>query len=124
PVRASLVFFEGGSRLAGSLADMAEVLGPRQAMVGRELTKLYETCLRGRLDQLAADPAVQSPKGEMVVIVEPGAEAAATPEDADAALVEALTRMGPAEAASQVAQALGLSRRGLYRRALDLKGAR
>jgi len=124
PIRASLVFFEGGSRLAASLADMAAVFGPREAMVGRELTKLYETCIRGPLDALAADPALAAPKGEMVVVVGPGAEVAATPADADAALADALTRLGPAEAASEVAGALGLNRRELYRRALALKGVR
>jgi 16S rRNA (cytidine1402-2'-O)-methyltransferase len=124
PVRASLVFFEGGSRLAASLADMVAVFGPREAMVGRELTKLYETCIRGTLDILAANPALAAPKGEMVVVVGPGAEVAATPADADAALADALTRLGPAEAASEVAGALGLNRRELYRRALALKGVR
>jgi len=124
PIRASLVFFEGGSRLAASLADMAAVFGPREAMVGRELTKLYETCIRGTLDLLAANPALAAPKGEMVVVVGPGAEVAATPADADAALADALTRLGPAEAASEVAGALGLNRRELYRRALELKGVR
>jgi len=124
PIRASLVFFEGGSRLAASLADMAAVFGQREAMVGRELTKLYETCIRGTLDILAADPALAAPKGEMVVVVGPGAEVAASPADADAALTDALTRLGPAEAASEVAGALGLNRRELYRRALALKGVR
>ena len=124
PIRASLVFFEGGSRLAASLADMAAVFGPREAMVGRELTKLYETCIRGTLDVLALNPALATPKGEMVVVVGPGAEVAATPADADAALADALTRLGPAEAASEVAGALGLNRRELYRRALELKGVR
>src|SRR5690606_29387142 len=47
PVRATLVLFEAGPRLAASLADMAAVLGPRPAAVARELTKLYETCVRG-----------------------------------------------------------------------------
>ncbi|QUD86370.1 16S rRNA (cytidine(1402)-2'-O)-methyltransferase [Phenylobacterium montanum] len=124
PIRASLVFYEGASRLGASLADMAAVFGPREAVVARELTKLYETLTRGPLDQLAANPAMQAPKGELVVLVAPGAEVAATAADADAALTEALTRVGPAEAASEVAQALGLSRRDLYRRALELKGAR
>jgi len=124
PIRSSLVFFEGGSRLAASLADMAAVFGPREAMVGRELTKLYETCIRGTLDLLAQHPALATPKGEMVVVVGPGAEVAATPADADAALADALTRLGPAEAASEVAGALGLNRRELYRRALELKGVR
>jgi len=121
-VRATLVFYEGGSRLAASLADMAAVFGPREAAVGRELTKLYETVTRGPLDVLAADPQFAAPKGEIVVLVGPGREAAATAADADAALTEALARLRPGDAAAEVAKALGLSRRDLYRRALALKG--
>ena len=121
-VRATLVFFEGGSRLAASLADMAAVFGDREAVVCRELTKLHETIVRGRLPELAGDPRFTAPKGEIVVLVAPGREAAASPADADQALTEALTRLKPAEAAAEVAKALGLPRRELYRRAMDLKG--
>lgn len=120
-VRATLIFFEGGPRLAASLADMAEVFGPREAAVARELTKLHETCIRGTLAELAADPRLDDPKGEIVVLVGPGAEEVASAEDADAALAEALTRLPPGEAAAEVAKALGLSRRDLYRRALEMK---
>lgn len=122
PIRATLVFYEGGSRLKASLADMAQVFGDRPAAVARELTKLHETVLRGSLAELAADPRNDDPKGEIVVLVGPGAERAATVDEADAALSEALTRAGPAEAASEVAKALGLPRRDLYARALALKG--
>jgi 16S rRNA (cytidine1402-2'-O)-methyltransferase len=121
-VRATLIFFEGASRLAASLADMALVLGPRPAAVARELTKLHETVIRGPLDVLAADPRLDAPKGEIVVLVGPGEEAAASGEEADAALAEALTRMGPGEAAAEVARALHLPRRQLYARALALRG--
>jgi len=122
-VRATLVFFEGGSRLADSLADMAQVLGAeREAVVGRELTKLFETVVRGSLAELAVDPRFAAPKGEIVVMVGPGREVAATAADADTALAEALARLRPAEAAAEVAKALGLPRRDLYRRALALKG--
>ncbi len=122
-VRATLVFFEGGSRVAASLADMAAVLGPREAAVARELTKLYETVTRGPLDALAADPRFVEPKGEFVILVGPGRETAASADDADRALRDALTRLRPAEAASEVAKALGLPRRDLYRRAMELKDA-
>jgi len=121
PVRATLVFFEGASRIGESLKDMAEVLGPRPAAVARELTKLHETVVRGPLDVLAADPALQAPKGEVVVLVGPREQAAASAADAEAALKEALTRLGPAEAASEVARATGLNRRELYRQAVALK---
>ena len=124
-VRATLVFYEGGSRTAESLKDMAAVFGAgRPAAVARELTKLHETFLRASLGELAADPRLADPKGEIVILVGPGEEAPATAEDADAALVEALGRMGPADAASEVSKALGLKRRDLYRRALELKGER
>ncbi|HVI31654.1 16S rRNA (cytidine(1402)-2'-O)-methyltransferase [Phenylobacterium sp.] len=123
-VRATLVFFEGGSRLAASLADMAAVLGDREAVVCRELTKLYETVIRGRLSELAADPRFEAPKGEIVVLVGPGREAEASAADADTALADALTRLKPADAAAEVARALGLSRRDLYRRAMEMRAGK
>lgn len=120
--RQTLVFFESGPRLRASLTDMAAVLGPRPAAVCRELTKLYETCVRGTLDELAVNPALDAPKGEIVVVVGPGEVEVASAADADAALAEALTRLAPGEAASEVAHALDLPRKALYRRALELQG--
>jgi 16S rRNA (cytidine1402-2'-O)-methyltransferase len=122
PVRATLIFFEGGSRLAASLSDMALVLGPREAVVARELTKLHETVVRGQLDAMAVDPRLQTPRGEIVILVGPGEEGEVTAVEVDAALTEALTRGGPAEAASEVAKVLRLPRRELYARALALRG--
>ena len=122
PVRATLIFYEGGSRLKDSLVDMATVFGAREAAVARELTKLHETVIRGLLPDLAADPRCDAPKGEIVILVAPGAQRAATADEADAALIDALSRGAPAKAASEVAKALGLSRRDLYARALTLRG--
>ena len=121
PGRQTLVLFESGPRLAASLADMAEVLGDRAAAVTRELTKLHEACVRGTLAELAVDPQCQAPKGEIVVVIGPGAVEAASEADADAALREALTRLPPGEAASEVSRAFDLNRKTLYRRALELK---
>ena len=121
---ATLVCYESAQRLAALLADLAEALGPRPAAVARELTKLHETFLRASLADLAADPRLAAPKGEIVILVGPGEEVAASADDADRALAEALARMGPADAASEVSKALGLNRRELYRRALELKGER
>ncbi len=120
--RATLVFYETGPRLAASLADMAAVFGAeRLAAVCRELTKRFETFVRGPLGDLAVDPRLDAPKGEIVVLVEAGCDAPASSADADAALTEALRRLSPAEAAGEVARALGLPRRDLYRRALALR---
>ncbi len=122
PVRATLIFYEGGPRLRASLADMTAAFGPRPAAVARELTKLHETVIRGPLPDLAADPRLDAPRGEIVVLVGPGADPAASADEADAALAEAVARVGPAKAAAEVAKALGLSRRDLYARALALRG--
>jgi len=122
-VRATLIFYEGASRVADSLADMAAVFGPRPGAVARELTKLYETCVRAPLDQLATDPRFEAPKGEIVILVGPGENRIASADDAEAALREAMTRLPLGEAASEVAKALGLSRKDLYRQALAMKEA-
>ena len=123
PLRATLVFFEGGSRLPASLADMAAVFGPREAAVVREITKLYEEHLRGTLDELAADPRMGTLKGEIVVVVGPGEATGPSEEDVDSVLAEALARLPTGEAASEAARLLGLPRKDLYRRALALKDA-
>jgi len=120
--RHTLIFFESGPRLKDSLADMAEVLGERQAAVARELTKLYEECIRGTLGELAANPRCDAPKGEIVIVVGPGAEDVASEADVDAALNEAMQRLPLGEAASEVSKALNLPRKPLYKRALELKG--
>jgi 16S rRNA (cytidine1402-2'-O)-methyltransferase len=123
-VRATLIFYEGGSRLAASLADMAEIFGDRPAAVCRELTKLYETTTRGTLAALAADPVFADPRGELVVVVGPASAPLASEDDVDRALAEALSRLSPGAAAAEVAKALGLSRQDLYSRALSLKAGR
>lgn len=122
PGRQTLVFFESGPRLADSLHDMAAILGPRPAAVARELTKLYEECVRGSLPELAEDPRCQTPKGEIVIVVAPGQEEPTSEADVDTALLEALRRLPPGEAAAEVSKALGLARKPLYRRALELQG--
>ena len=123
-VQATLVLYESGPRLADSLADMAAVFGPREAAVCREITKLHETTYRGTLSTLAADPRLDGPKGEIVVVIGPPLETApASDADIDAALTDALERVGPAEAASEVSRLLDQPRKALYRRALELKGA-
>lgn len=122
PVRATLVFFETGPRLAESLGDMAAVLGPRPAAVARELTKLHEEIRREPLDALAAHYASAGPpRGEIVVVVgPPEAQPRADPAVWRAALTEALERVSVRDAAAEVAAEFGLPRREVYREAVAL----
>ena len=123
-VPATLVLFETGPRLAESLADMASVFGARPAAVARELTKLFEECRRGALDELAAHYAnAGAPKGEIVVVVGPPPEAAEIDDEAlDAFLLKALAKGGVKEAASAAHTDLGVPRKRAYARAIALKG--
>lgn len=119
-VDATLVFYERGSRLAALLADMTAVLGPREASVCRELTKMYEEVRHGTLEALCDNPAEET-RGEFVVVVGPPAAAEEIDDDALDELVRAaLAEASPSRAAAQVAQATGLPRRRVYGRALAL----
>ena len=124
-VEATLVVLESPRRLAASLADMAAVLGPRQAAVARELTKLFEEVRRGALDELAAHyGAAGPPKGEVVVIVAPPGASQISEGDVDRQLRAALAGQSVRDAAQSVAAATGLPRRRLYARALELTADR
>jgi 16S rRNA (cytidine1402-2'-O)-methyltransferase len=122
-VPATIVFFEAPHRLAASLVDLAELLGERPAAVARELTKLFEEVRRGTLPELAAHYAAQAEvRGEIVLViggpVEGAAPAAGTLDDA---LREAMAGASVKDASSEVAARLGLKRRDVYARALELK---
>jgi 16S rRNA (cytidine1402-2'-O)-methyltransferase len=122
-IRATLVLYESGPRLAVTLAALAEGLGNRDAAVAREITKKFEEAVTDSLAALAARYADAPPRGEIVIVVAPpGEPEAASAEDADAALAEALERLPASKAAGEVAKKLGLDRKALYARALEMKG--
>ena len=121
-IRATLVMYESGPRLGACLAALLEGLGDREAAVTREISKKFEEAVTGTLSMLAARYADAPPRGEIVIVVAPPGEAPpASLEDGDTALAEALTRLSTGQAASEVAKALGLDRKALYARALELK---
>ena len=119
-VRASLVLYESGPRLAECLADLASALGMREAAVVREISKLHEETVAGRLDELAGRYREASPKGEIVIVIGPPAERETSDPEIDAALREALAHLSPSRAAAEVAERLGIARKRAYARALEL----
>jgi 16S rRNA (cytidine1402-2'-O)-methyltransferase len=114
----TLIFYESSHRVAESLADMRDVFGAdREAVLARELTKMFETVLGEPLAELAArvvsDPDQQ--RGEHVILV------AGRGEEADAKLSEgrrvfAILRdeLPPAKAAKLAAAISGAPRKELY----------
>jgi 16S rRNA (cytidine1402-2'-O)-methyltransferase len=122
-VPATLVFFEAPHRLAASLVDLAELLGPRPAAIARELTKLFEEVRRGPLTELAQHYALYPDvKGEIVLVIgPPGETEAPAAERLDEALRSAMAGASVKDAAAEVAARYGLRRRDVYARALELK---
>lgn len=117
----ALVFYEAARRLDAFLADAAEALGDREAVVGRELTKRFEEIVRGRLSELRGRFAAAPPRGEVVVLIAGAGEAPAEAGDLDADIRRGLAEgRRVSELAAEIATQRGLPRGRVYRRALEL----
>lgn len=119
-VPATLIFFETAPRIEKSLTDMLEVLGDREIAVARELTKIFEEVRRAKISDAIAFYKDNAVKGEIVIVVGPGAVEAASEEDIEKQLKKALKTMGTKEAAAAVAETTGKARKELYDLALKI----
>lgn len=122
-VPGTLIFYEAPHRLAASLNDAYEVLGEREAVVARELTKLHEEIKRGRLSELAQHySTVEQPRGEIVLLIDRTVLDQSAGEQSSNTSVAALVKQFEAEgldhraALKKAARELGLSRAEAYRR--------
>lgn len=122
-VKATIIIYESPYRIAATLKELAECLGDRQAAVSRELTKLYEQTVRGRLSELAARYEQTPPKGECVIALSGEAEDNARPaESMDEMLLRLMQGgMSAKDAAKQTALMLDVPKNTAYARATELK---
>jgi len=125
---ATLVFYESPHRILDTLADIEQVFGrEREVVLGRELTKTFETFYSGQvgavLAELGADP--HGGKGEFVVMVhgaQPSEESAAGGMvDTDRLLRVLMAELPVKKVAKMVSELTGRSRNELYQRALELR---
>jgi 16S rRNA (cytidine1402-2'-O)-methyltransferase len=120
PVPGTLIFYEAPHRLAATLKDVYEILGEREAVVARELTKVHEEIKRGRLSELASDYADEKDiRGEIVLLIDRNVLGAAPAEAVSiVALVDQFEQEGMDHRAAlkRAARDLGLSRAEAYRR--------
>ena len=121
-IPATLVFYEAPHRLLESLAAIQTNFGNREAAVARELTKLYEECVRGPLADIITHFETHPPRGECVILVH-GATPASAMDDTqlDDALRDAMQSMRLKEAVAIVAKHAGRAKSDVYARALLLK---
>ena len=121
----AVVLYEAPHRVRESVADLAEVLGPdRRLVIGRELTKVYESVhalrLGDALEWLDAD--ANRLRGEFVLAVEPGHEAVdRQAEEGERILRMLLAELPLKQAVKLAAEISGAKRNALYERALALK---
>lgn len=120
-VPGTLVFYEAPHRLGAMLGAAAEVLGPREAAVCRELTKRFEEVRRGTLPELAAHYAEAPARGEIVVVVDRVSPAATNEVDLEGALRLAFRENSLKSAVLLVSQETGIARKIVYDAALALK---
>ena len=118
----TLILYESPKRIAATLAAARESLGgERPAAVCRELTKKFEEVLRGSLYELAQRVAETPPRGEIVLCIGQG-ENIPDAEELEAALRQAMTTQRLKDAARDVADRFGVSRRDLYQMGLQFEG--
>ncbi len=118
----ALVFMESTKRLAASLTDMAKILGDRDAVICREMTKKFEEVRRGSLADLAGHyKTAGAPKGEVTIVIAPGVPETIDDATLDRLLTAALKESSVRDAAAGVAAETGLPRKRVYARALEIK---
>jgi len=122
-VHGTLILYEAPHRLVETLAAIIAIMGERQVVVARELTKLHEECLHGTASEVRALVQDGRERGEVVILIAPADETSAP----EGPLPEEQLRLALArghtvkEAAALVAAATGLPRRELYAQALLLR---
>jgi 16S rRNA (cytidine1402-2'-O)-methyltransferase len=121
-IDATLVMFESGNRVQDTLADLAEIMGGRDAAICRELTKLHEEVKRAPISELAEAAGSLETRGEFVLVIgPPPADAQVMAEgELDELLRTSLQRDSVKDAVAHAVELSGRPRRAVYARALEL----
>ena len=119
----TICFYEAPHRLAETLADVANVLPGRAAVVARELTKRFEEVRSGAVAELADWAAAADVKGEIVVLVAAAdGPADVGDEDVRAAMLRHLETVSLGAAARRTADELGVPRTRAYDIGIAIRG--
>jgi 16S rRNA (cytidine1402-2'-O)-methyltransferase len=121
-IDATLVVFESGNRVQETLADLAAIMGTRDAAICRELTKVHEEIRRASVNELAKAADAMETRGEFVLVIGPPAsDAQAMGQDQlDDLLRSRLAQDSVKDAVAHAVELSGRPRREVYARALEL----
>jgi len=120
---ATLVFYEAPHRLLDALGDMLKIFGDREIAVARELTKVHEEFVRGKVSEVIGALAQRDIKGEIVLLVQGATGEAQVSDEELHAMIRQLAGdgMGVKEIAELLGERYGLAKKEVYKLALDLK---
>jgi 16S rRNA (cytidine1402-2'-O)-methyltransferase len=120
----TLVFYEAPHRIEDTLSDASEILGARPAVIAREVTKLHEEFLRGHLPELLDYVRKKPARGEITLVVGPGAPGMAAPAVTNLSLTDQVAQIMREQnldhkaALKQAARERGLNKRDAYKQLL------
>jgi 16S rRNA (cytidine1402-2'-O)-methyltransferase len=123
----TVVYYQSPKRILQFLRELLETCGDRPAVLARELTKMHEEFLRGSISQIIASlEDRQEVKGECTLLVGGAIKTTPTSAEIDTAIITALERseQSLSSFAKDLARQLGVSRKAIYDRALELKKER
>jgi 16S rRNA (cytidine1402-2'-O)-methyltransferase len=120
---ATLVCYEAPHRLIDALNDIGQILGDREIVVAREVTKIYEEFLRGKVSEVIDRLAEREIKGEITIVVHGSTGEAPLSEEQLKAEILRLVRDGTGvkEVSELLGERFGLAKREVYRLALEIK---
>jgi 16S rRNA (cytidine1402-2'-O)-methyltransferase len=121
-IDATLVMFESGNRVRDTLADLADIMGGRDAAICREMTKMHEEIRRAPVSELAKAAGTLETRGEFVLVIGPPPAHALVMADEplDDLLRASLERDSVKDAVAHAVELSGRPRREIYARALEL----
>ncbi len=120
----TLIFYESPKRLRSFLEDTFRILGDRQVMVAREMTKVYEEVYRGMASEVLRELGEEEIRGEVTIVLEGSTPPARAEGPAIEEALELYYRqigLSMKEAIDRVAEELGVPKRDVYRESLRVK---
>ena len=121
-IKSTIVVYETAPRLLKSLEVIKDLYGNQEIAVARELTKIYEECIRGAVEEVIDHYTQKQPKGEIVIMISPSQEdKKETSVDIRQILAEKMTQMTLKSAVKEVVTEYGLNKNDVYDLALKIK---
>lgn len=121
----TIVFYESPARITGMLQNIYDVMGDRQIVLARELTKVFEEIKRGRVSEIIAQATKGKTKGEFVIVLQGAFHESASLSDEEIRekllLLWAEKSVSLRDAVAEVVQQTGASRKRIYDLAVKIR---